>query len=195
MACGTIDQARITQVRRARPCPISLTCLSFSDAVVAAGVLKQRFSNLSRVEREEAADRVRYRITEAMMLGRIEGMDASTSWPIIAYVKKVVDSAAIDVWRARHEVESSDDLVARTGSGPSPEAWTAARERLACIKRVLSSLAEEDRFVFVLKLEGVPTLAVVGDVLRMFHVAVTTQAIDTRFSRLRARIQRECPGR
>ena len=53
----------------------------------AAGILGRDFSNLSRVERDEAADRARYRIAEAMTLGRIAAVSAGNNWPIIAYVR------------------------------------------------------------------------------------------------------------
>ena len=158
----------------------------------AAGILGRDFSNLSRVERDEAADRARYRIAEAMTLGRIAAVSAGNNWPIIAYVKQVVENAAIDVSRQRHDTEGSDQLEAHPASGPGPEGMAIAREALACIERVLTSLEATDRFVFVLKWKGVSTRTVAEDVRRVFQTAMTPQAIDTRFFRLRARIQRDC---
>jgi hypothetical protein len=162
---------------------------------MTAGILRRRFPNLSGVERDEAADTARYRIAEAMTLGRIEGMDATSNWPIISYVKKVVENAGLDVWRARREMEGSDELVGHAASGPSPEAWAAGQELLACVKRLLSSVTEADRLIFFLKLAGLSTLGIAGDLHRLLHVVATAQTIDTRFSRLRARIQQECSGR
>ena len=161
----------------------------------AAGILGRDFSNLSRVERDEAADRARYRIAEAMTLGRIAAVSAGNNWPIIAYVKQVVENAARDVARQRHGTEGSDQLDAHPASGPGPDRMAIGREVLACIERVLNSLEAADRFIFVLKCNGVSTRTIAADVQRLYQIAVTTQAIDTRFSRLRVKIQRECEER
>jgi len=162
---------------------------------MTTSILNRKFSNLSRIERGEAADRARFRIVEAMSLGRIDAVDANSDWPIIGYVTQVVEHAAIDVWRERHGTEGSDQLETHPARGPSPEAWAISQELLACIERVLRSVEEADRFIFLLKLNGVSADAIAGDLHRILQIVITTQAIDTRFSRLRVKIQRECPGR
>lgn len=162
---------------------------------MAAGILNRGFPNLSRVEREEAADRARYRIVEAMMLGRIDAVNANNNWPLIGYVRHVIENAAKDVVRQRHDIEGTDQLEAHPASGSSPDRSAIAREVLTCIERVLNSLEAVDRFIFVLKWNDVSTRTIAADVRRIHQAVVTTQAIDTRFSRLRAKIRHECDER
>jgi DNA-directed RNA polymerase specialized sigma24 family protein len=159
---------------------------------MAVGILARTFSNLSRVEQEEAADRARYRIVEAMMHEKIDAVNATTNWPLIGYVKRVIENAAKDVARQRRDVDGSDQVEGCPASGPSPVQYAIARETAACAERVLNSLEASHRRVFVLKWNGVPTRTVAEEVWRMYGTVLSTQAIDTRYSRLLAKIQREC---
>ena len=172
-------------------------CKSVYDWVsrTVVGIINGRFANLSLVERDEATDRARYQITEAMMLGRIDAVKAGNNWPLIAYVKQVVENAAKGVLRQRHGAEVSVEPGRHVTGEPGPDRQASAHESLACVERVLNSLEAADRLIFFSKLSGVSTRAIAADVRRLFQLVVTTQAIDTRFSRLRVKIQRECRER
>ncbi len=159
---------------------------------MAVGFLARRFPNLSPVEQEEAADRARYRIVEAMMREQIDAVNATSNWPLIGYVKRVVANAGKDVARQRRDVDSSDQVEEYPASGPSPAQNAIGRETLTCAERVLNSVEASHRFVFVLKWNGVSTRTIVEEVRRMYRTVLSTQAIDTRYSRLWAKIQREC---
>lgn len=161
---------------------------------MADRILGRDFSNLSPVERDEAADRARYRIVEAMTLGRIEAVHAKNNWPIIAYVKQVIENAAKDVSRQRHGTDGAEELETYAATGPGPDRQASLRAALACIEQILNSIEPADRFIFILKCNGVATRTIAADIHRLYQVVVTTQAVDTRFSRLRAKIQRECEG-
>jgi DNA-directed RNA polymerase specialized sigma24 family protein len=160
-----------------------------------AGIVNGRFANLSRVERDEAADRARYQLTQAMLLGQIDAVNAPNNWPLLAYLKEVVENAARDVLRRRRGTDVSDELRGHAADEPAPDRQASAHESLTCVERVLNSLEATDRLIFFSKLNGVPTRAVAADVRRLFRLVVTTQAIDTRFSRLRTKLRRECRER
>jgi hypothetical protein len=127
-----------------------------------------------------------------MALGRIESVDGDSNWPILRYVNQVIEHAAKDVWRERHGVEYSDRLETQPGREPSPERWAVGRQLWACIERAVTALKEDDQFIFVLKARGVSAVAIAADLHRIFKTVISTQAIDTRFSRLRVKIGREC---
>ena len=137
---------------------------------VAANILERGFPNLSSLEREEAADRARYRIVEAMMHGRIDAVNANNNWPLMGYVRQVIENAAKDVARQRHDTDTTDQLEAYPAGGSNPERSAIAREVLACIERVLNSLEAVERFIFVLKWKGVSTRAIAADVWRI-HIS------------------------
>jgi len=162
---------------------------------MASSILARDFANLSRVEREEAADKARYRIVEAMIHGRIHAVNANSNWPLIRYVTQVIENAAKDVARQRRDTDGTDQVETYPAGGSSPERSAIAREVLTCIERVLNSLEAIDRFIYVLKWRGASTRTIAADVWRIYQTAVTTQAIDTRFSQFTAKIQRECDER
>ena len=155
---------------------------------VTAGVLS-RFQNLSPVERELAGDNARAKVIGAALENRIGG---TTNAEILRFFQMTVTNAARDVWRGRHPTEALPPLL-RDG-GPSPLDATKARTQLDCVLRAMQSWPEDSRFVFVMKLNGTTTSAIKADLERLFDVFISTEAVDTRFHRLRAEIRQRCEG-
>jgi hypothetical protein len=153
---------------------------------VTAGVLSG-FQNLSPLERELAADNARANIISAMLEARIEG---TTNGEILRFFQTVVTNCARDVWRERHPTEPLPPGLRDRGASPLEAA--RSRMQLECVRKVMESWSADNRFLFVMKLNGVTTLAIKGDLEHRFRVFISPEAVDVRFHRLRQELRRRC---
>ena len=145
------------------------------------------FASLSPIEREEVEDFARVAVTMAIAEGRIK---AKTDGEAVGYVRTVVTNAARDAWR-RHRADEPLPLVLQD-HGPSLAERLDQRGQLECVEKVIASWTADNRFVFMMKLEGVSTAAIKADLERLFGIFVTTQAVDVRYFRLRNALRRAC---
>lgn len=155
---------------------------------VTAGVLSG-FQNLSPIERELAGENARANIIGAALEGRIGG---TTNGEILRFFQGVVTNCARDVWRGRHPTEPLPPLL--RDCSPSPLEATRARAQLDCVRKAVQSWPSDNRFLFVMKVNGVTTAAIKADLERRFHVFISLEAVDTRFHRLREELRRRCEG-
>ena len=155
----------------------------------AARVLS-RFRNLSEVERGEAEDRARAKVSEEIISGGVRG---ATNWEIRGFVQTVVTNSARDVWRQRRPTEPLPPLL-RDQDGPWPDRQAEFRAKLECLKKLIRAWPPQDQFIFMMKLEQVPAATIRVDLERLYGVFVTTGAVDVRFSRLRANVRDHCLG-
>ena len=153
---------------------------------VSAGILS-RFQNLSPVERELAGDNARAKIVGAIVEGRVEG---GTTGEILKFFQTVVTNCAHDAWRTRHRA----DPLPPTLQDQTPSPFEAARSRaqLECVDKVVHSWSADDRFLLIMKVNGVTTASIKTDLERRFHVFISSEAIDTRFHRLREQLRQRC---
>lgn len=146
-----------------------------------------QFGNLTPLEREEAQDDARVRIALEIEGQRIK---AETDGAAVSFMRTVVTNAARDIWRRRRPHEPLPPLL-RDG-GPSPAERARDRATLQCIERLAQSWSLENRLIFALKLEGTPSTAICADLDRLCGLAISVEAVDVRFSRLRAELRRLC---
>ena len=153
---------------------------------VTIGVLS-RFQNLTPIERELAGEQARAHILDAALEGRIEG---ATNGQLLRFLRTVVINCARDVWRQRHPMETLPDNL--RDRNPSPAEAAATRAQLNCVRKIMQSWTPDNRFIFLMKLNRVSAAGIKTDLERIFHVAIGTEAIDTRFHRLREELRRRC---
>jgi DNA-directed RNA polymerase specialized sigma24 family protein len=152
-----------------------------------AGWVLAGFRNLSRLEREEAEDAARVKVFEKLT---VDGLQADTDGAVVAFFRAAVYNSAIDVWRRRVPTGPWADV---TDEAPgSPHHSAQQRAALECAEQVIHSWDPEDRFIFIMKLDGAPTATIKTDLERLFGLFITTGAVDVRFSRLRADVRERC---
>jgi hypothetical protein len=149
-----------------------------------------RFRNLTDVERGEAEDRARAKVSAEIMSGGVRG---ETNWEIRGFVQTVVTNSARDVWRQRRPEEPLPPLL-RDQDGPWPDRWAELRAKLECSKKLMKTWPPPDQFIFMMKLEQVPASTIKLDLERLYGVFVTVGAVDVKFSRLRANVRDHCFG-
>lgn len=151
---------------------------------LAARVLA-RFANLTPLEREEAEDMARVSIALEVGDGRVK---AEGDGAVVGYARIVLANAARDVWRRRRPQEPlPPDLGDRS---PTPAERAAVRAELARLERRIGAWSAEDRFIFVMKLDGASTATIQADLARLFGRHVSPEAIDVRVHRLRGALRR-----
>jgi len=155
---------------------------------VTAGVLSG-FQNLSPLERELAADNARANIISAMLEARIQG---TTNGEILRFFQTVVTNCARDVWRERHPTDPLPPGL--RDRSPSPLEAARSRMQLECVRKVMESWSEDNRFLLVMKLNRVSTVDIKTDLERRFHKFISPEAVDVRFHRLRQEPRRQCEG-
>ncbi len=153
---------------------------------VSAGILS-RFQNLSPVEREMAGDNARANIVSAILDGRIE---RGTNGEILGFFRTVVTNCAHDAWRARHPAGPLHPTL--QDRAPSPFEAARSKAQLDCVHKVVQSWSADDRFLLIMKVNGVTTATIKTDLERMFHVFISSEAIDTRCHRLREQLRQRC---
>jgi len=146
-----------------------------------------RFRGLSRLEKEEAEDTARVAVAIEISEGRVK---AKTDGEAVSYARTVVTNAARDVWRRRRP-GAPLPMFLRDGQ-PSPLDRASVAALLRRTKELIDSWSAENRFVFMMKLENVSTLAIKEDLERLFGVFLTPEAVDVRFFRLRAVVREYC---
>jgi len=115
-------------------------------------------------------------------------MNAAGEGAVVAYARVVIVNAARDVWRRRRP---SEPLPFEVHDGaPSAMELASLRSAVDRIERAVHGWTTEDRFVFVMKLDGFSTAAIRADLARRFGTYVSAEAIDVRFHRLRKTLRR-----
>jgi len=143
-----------------------------------------RFPNLTPVEREEAEDVARVAMALEVSEGRVK---SEADGAVVGYARVVLANAARDAWRRRRPSEPLPrDLTDR---GPTPAERVALQAELSRLEGLVGAWSAEDRFIFVMKLDGVSTATIKADLERLYGRYVTPEAIDVRFHRLRARLR------
>jgi hypothetical protein len=145
------------------------------------------FGNLTPLEREEAEDTARVAVSLEIEGGRVK---ATTDGAVVGFLRTVITNAARDVWRRRRPGEPLPPRL--SDRAPSPLARTGQRAELDCAERVILAWDSTNRFIFLMKLEGVSTAAIKADLARLFNVFLSAEAVDVRFFRLRADLRRQC---
>jgi hypothetical protein len=154
---------------------------------VSAGILS-RFQNLSPVERELAGDNARANLVSAILESRIEG---GTNGEILGFFRTVVTNCAHDAWRARHPAVPLPPTL-EDHRTPSPFEAARSKAQLDCVHKVVQSWGADDRFLFIMKVNGVTTATIKTDLERRFHVFISSEAVDTRCHRLREQLRQRC---
>jgi len=153
---------------------------------VAARVLS-RFSNLTPVEREEAQDDARVKVALEIEAGRIT---AETDGGVVMFIRTVVLNTARDAWRRRRPNDPLPPML--RDQSPSPAEQARFKAQLDCIQALSETWSVDNRFVFGMKLQQVPSTIIKGDLERLFGLFITVEAVDVRFFRLRAELRRRC---
>lgn len=148
-----------------------------------------RFSDLTPLEREEAEDAARVKV--ALEISH-HGITGTSSGEITNFAKRVVTNCARDIWKRRRLNEPLPPLL--RDEGPSP--WEAAKfqGQLECAKSVLAAWSQENRWIFMMKLNNVTAATIKADLERLFGTYIAVESVDARFSRLRAELRRRCFG-
>jgi len=152
-----------------------------------AGRVLERFPNLTRLEREEAQDNARVNVALEIDGGRVK---ATTDAAVVSFIKTVVSNAARDVWRRRRPNDPLPPLL--RDEGPSPAERAKFRMQLECAEQVIGAWNPDDRLIFAMKLEQVPSATIKAELERLFRLFITVEAVDVRYFRLRARVREQC---
>jgi hypothetical protein len=186
----------VSRVCTARLCELIQECRAQDEAAwlefqsrfarIADRVLG-RFPNLSQLEREEAQDNARVSAALEINAGRVK---ATTDGAMVSFMKTVVVNAARDVWRRRRPNDPLPPVL--RDDGPSPAERAKFKAQLDCAERVIGTWNPDDRFIFAMKLEQVPSAVIKADLQRLFCLFITVEAVDVRYFRLRAKVRHEC---
>jgi hypothetical protein len=115
---------------------------------------------------------------------------ATTDGAIVSFARTVIMNAARDVWRRRRPATSLPPLL--RDESPSPAERAKSQAQIECAERVIRSWSPENRFLLMMKLEGVAAATIKTDLERLFGLFVSTETIDVRFFRLRGEVRQRC---
>jgi DNA-directed RNA polymerase specialized sigma24 family protein len=153
---------------------------------------------LSDADGEDAVAETLKSLVTVVRRGEIRG---ASNAEIDAYVCTAIRRRALNVLRGRarrREVESITDVpdVEIQDETSSQDARAIAAEQLDRVEALLWSWPAEDRYLFIAKLNGV-SARLIRQTLQQppFHHFTALATIDTRFHRLRQRLQDEVAER
>ena len=174
----------------------------------AAWVTTRGRSVLAAIRGLSAADRqdaVAAALQSLVTAVRRDGINGQSNAEIDAYVCASIRNRALNVLRSQARRHDAGELTPAPGDSargdvPLPEAADpatgqdarlVAAEQLKRAEELLLSWAPADQYVFLAKLQGVPT-DVIRDTLKEppFGVFTASSTIDTKFHRLRERLAR-----
>jgi DNA-directed RNA polymerase specialized sigma24 family protein len=160
-----------------------LTWFSALSGRVLAG-----FPNLHPLEREEAADEARLKLVAEIQAHRLK---ADYPGEIVNFARLVVKRQALDLFRARR---LRADLRAQIASAEaSPFTSAESRLRLECLEKLLyHQWSAENRFIFMMKINDVPSTRIQTELANGFGLHVAPGTIDVRFHRLRREALKAC---
>lgn len=146
-----------------------------------------RFPDLSPLEREEAEDAARVKV--ALEISH-HGITGTSSGEITNFGKRVVTNCARDIWKRRRPTEPLPPLL--RDDGPSPFEAAKFQSEIECAKRVLAEWGQENRCIFMMKLDNIAAATIKADLERLFGLYIAIESVDARFSRLRAELRQRC---
>jgi DNA-directed RNA polymerase specialized sigma24 family protein len=149
-------------------------------------VLGRGFRSLGPADRSDVAAAVLKRLVPAVGQGRITGR---SDGEIEAYLRAMLRNGALDLldWRrVRGETPLSDDLPV---AGPDPERQAIVAQHVARVRALVGAWPEEDRLLFLMKLEGATATAIRLALARLTGVHLAAPTIDVRYHRLRRKLQ------
>ena len=145
------------------------------------------FPTFHLLEREEVADEARLKVFAEIRADRFQATYPSE---VVNFVRVVVRREALDLLRSRKvHRELSPSLPEQT---ISPAARAELRVRVDCLQALLVTWSEQDRFIFMMKLNAVPAATIRGELAQHFGVYVEPGTIDVRFHRLRGDALKAC---
>ncbi|MGH7334357.1 MAG: hypothetical protein ACREKS_16765 [Candidatus Rokuibacteriota bacterium] len=159
-----------------------LTWFSALSGRVLAG-----FPNLHPLEREQAADEARLKLVAEIQTHRLK---ADYPGEVANFARLVVKRQALDLFRTRRP---RADLRSQIASAEvSPLTSTESRLRLECLERLLNQWSAENRFIFMMKINDVPSTRIQTELASSFGLHVGPGTIDVRFHRLRRVALKAC---
>jgi hypothetical protein len=146
------------------------------------------FPNLHPLEREETVAESRLKLVAEIQAHRLK-----PNYPgeLVNYARLLVKREAIDRLRAQHPRVDIPADVASPDVLPSRQ--VEARLRVECLERLLrETWSVENRFIFMMKINEVPSHTIQSELARSFGFHVEPGTIDVRFHRLRRDALKAC---
>jgi DNA-directed RNA polymerase specialized sigma24 family protein len=145
------------------------------------------FPKLHLLEREEVADEARRKVWAEIRAGRFQ---ATYPGEVVNFVRVVVRREALDLLRSRNVHRELSPALPEQNVLPAARA--ELRVRVDCLQALLITWSEQDRFIFMMKLNAVPAATIRDELAQYFGVHVEPETIDVRFVRLRRNALKAC---
>src|SRR5262245_40317551 len=145
------------------------------------------FPTLHLREREKVADETRRKVFAEIRAGRFQ---ATYPGEVVNFIRLVVRTEARDLLRSRKVHRELSPALPEKNVPPAARAELSVR--VDCLQALLITWSEQDRLIFMMKLNAVPAATICGELAQHFGVHVEPGTIDVRFHRLRGDALKAC---